>query len=635
MARNQLNISSNFFNSANYRGALEYGLLSLQISENLMDQSMLTSAHGLLCDIYSFIGKRELAIHHCLASLRFSDDTGITTGRSNTLNTLGAIYLELNQEDKSKTYFVEALRIAKEENDQYAEATAISNLGDLYLMKKEYEMALHYYFRALEIDQFAFDTLAIGYSNYNVGKAYSEKGDFENALKYYLQSLEYAKRSVDLEIKAIVHSEIGSIYSEIGKYAQAHNYLHKGLEIGLQVDTDPVLKSCYHNLARHYEAIGDTKTSMEYLREYVKHAENLHKSESMLRVAETEAIYDLEKKNKEIEILQRDSDISVLKAKQRNLIIGGLFLLGLLFSIIAVVLYRRNLDKNKANRILEYQRDAINRQKNEIEKHKNELEIYSKELSEKNRQITDSLEYARRIQLSLLPTTEQITAVFKESFVFYKPKEIIGGDFYWLTDYENMTLLVVGDCTGHGVPGSFMTVMANTLLNQIVMDNKIMQPCAVIIDMNKLIRQNLQHYSDGDFSSEGIDIAFCVIDKKNNNVGFCGCRIPMYIVKNGSFQQLSPNRHAPGSTFFDANTIESQTIKLNKGDTIYLSTDGFQDQFGGPRNKKFMKARFKNVLHKLSDRPINEQLQILDQTYTVWKGDQQQTDDLLVIGIKL
>lgn len=628
-------IGALYFNSANYSESLKFSTLALEKAESTMLVELAAKSHSLLCDIYSFIGKKELAVKHCLKSLGILDDSQSLEGKSNILNTLGIINLQLGQFEKSKLYFLEALSISRNLEDRYAEATAISNLGDLYLETKDYDMALHYFRQALEIDQMEYDTMALGYSYYSIGTTYSQKGENDEALNYLFKSVEYSKRSLDIELEATVFTEIGKIYTQLGNHTLALEYLTKGLETSLIIDTDPVLKSSYKGLAEYYEKSGNYKAAISHFKNYLKHAENLYKSETQLRISETEALYDLEKKDKEIEILHRDANIQNLQARQRNIIIGGLLSFGLLFTIIAFVLFRRNQEKNKANQQLEYKNFAIERQKSEIEKQKNELIAYSKQLSEKNDQINESLIYARRLQMSMLPAKENLQGVFDESFVLYIPRDVIGGDFYWLMDFDNLAILAAGDCAGHGVPGAFMTILAHNILNKIVADQKIMQPSLILDELHNQIIKNLHQYTSENYKTEGIDLAICIIDKKEYNIGYAGCQIPLYLARENKFYQYEHEKYAPGNHHYKSGTIKTQVIKAKKGDVIYLASDGYQDQFGGPLNKKFMKTRFKDLLIDIAQKPLKIQEEILMETYMVWKEDQAQTDDILIIGCKL
>ncbi|MCC5928388.1 MAG: tetratricopeptide repeat protein [Cyclobacteriaceae bacterium] len=628
-------IGALYFNSANYREALKFSMLALEMSESFKLGELAAQSHSLLCDIYSFIGKKELAVMHCLKSLGILDDHQSQKGKSNIYNTLGIINLQLAQYDKSKSYFLDALNIARTLQDRYAEATTISNLGDLYLETKDYDMALHYFRQALEIDQLEYDTMALGYSYYSIGNTYSQKGDKEEALKYLYKSVEYSKRSLDLEMQATVFTEIGKIYTDLGNFTHALEYLNKGLETGIIINTDPILKSSYKGLAEYYEKTGNYRLAISHFKNYLTHAENLYRSETQLRISETEAIFDLEKKDKEIEILLRDADIRKLQARQRNIIIGGLLLFGLLFSTIAFVLFMRNQEKNKANQELEYKNFAIERQKCEIEKQKDELLTYSEQLSEKNYQINESLTYARRLQMSMLPARENLEGIFDESFVLYMPKDVIGGDFYWLMDLDNLAILAVGDCAGHGVPGAFMTILAHNILNKIVIDQKIMQPSLIMDELHNQIVKNLHQYKSDNFKTEGIDLAICIIDKKEHNIGYAGCQIPLYLMRDNKFFQYEPEKYAPGNHHYKTGTVKTQVIKAKKGDVIYLTSDGYQDQFGGPLNKKFMKSRFKDLLTDIAQKPLKVQEEILVETYLVWKEDLVQTDDVLIIGCRL
>ena len=280
------------------------------------------------------------------------------------------------------------------------------------------------------------------------------------------------------------------------------------------------------------------------------------------------------------------------------------------------------------------------RKDNELlrEKQKAALEISKsrEELAIKNKDIQDSLNYAKRIQQAIMPTQYLLKTYFPESFVFYNPRDIVSGDFYWFVEKNNKLYVAAVDCTGHGVPGAFMSLIGINLLNNIIGENESLPAGKVLDELNKNVYDSLNKQIDNVTLQDGMDMSLCVIDLINKKVNFSGAQNPLVLIRDGEYIEIPANRFSIGSFKYDFKTFFSEFIfDIRKGDTIYLFSDGFADQFGGKDNKKFKKKRFRKLLLDISKYPMAEQEDILRDTFNSWKGDNEQVDDVLVIGIKL
>lgn len=283
---------------------------------------------------------------------------------------------------------------------------------------------------------------------------------------------------------------------------------------------------------------------------------------------------------------------------------------------------RQNTEELKTiNEDLEHARELLTKQK--------------KELEAKNQDILSSINYARRIQDAILPTPNFMQTTFPHSFIFFLPKDILSGDFYWAASKKNKALMAVVDCTGHGVPGAFMSIIVENLLDQIVNEQNITEPDLVLEHMHTGLQRFLNQ--EQNINNETADVAICVVDKKNKILEYAGAKIPLYLVKNGEFSEIKADKFSVGGrneTLTERN-FTKHFISLDNEITFYLSTDGFKDQFGGENKRKFLSANFKNLLFKVSDKPMNEQKIVIDDVFDAWKGEQKQTDDVLVVGIRV
>ncbi|MFP4041146.1 MAG: two-component regulator propeller domain-containing protein [Bacteroidales bacterium] len=300
----------------------------------------------------------------------------------------------------------------------------------------------------------------------------------------------------------------------------------------------------------------------------------------------------------------------------------------LIIALIFLIIRWRTQRLRKANQELK-EKEVIAKQ---VAKQKEELSI-------KNKNITDSLIYAKRIQESMLPTANSFWNMLENSFILYKPKDIVSGDFYWINRVENKLFVAVVDCTGHGVPGAFMSIIGVELLNNITSEQKVMEPDKILYDLNKGISMTLSN-TDGDKQSyirDGMDVALCVIDDEKKQLEFAGAFRPLYLLRDNKIEEIRGDRFSVGMLEYsmEHTEISKKVIDMRDDDTVYLFTDGYADQFGGPESKKFKYRRFRHLLLTIHKLPMNQQKEYLEKSFLDWKGNQEQVDDVLVVGFRL
>ena len=282
--------------------------------------------------------------------------------------------------------------------------------------------------------------------------------------------------------------------------------------------------------------------------------------------------------------------------------------------------------------IVIYARDIRERLK--MEKELNEQRIL---IDEKNKDITDSIEYSKRIQRSIFTEKEKLKDYSPHSFILFKPRDVVSGDFYWFTNHTDILMIAAVDCTGHGVPGAFMSIIGNTLLNQAITDVTVNHTPSLVLDyVNAELKKSLNRNSEDIPLRDGMDIALCYIDQKNKKLHYAGANNPLYVVRENEIIILKADKQPlTASKDSESKPFTNQYLDLKSGDCIYLFTDGYADQFGGEDEKKFMYKRFKETLLSIKDKSMDEQMKILDTTFENWKGQLSQVDDVLVIGIRI
>jgi serine phosphatase RsbU (regulator of sigma subunit) len=328
-------------------------------------------------------------------------------------------------------------------------------------------------------------------------------------------------------------------------------------------------------------------------------------------------------KQKELELANQEKRTKQLEIENANYTKNAFLGLAVFIAIVGLLLLRAYFIKRNSNTKLHKQNELIAEQKQEI---------------------TDSIQYAQRIQFAILPTKENITKAFPQSFILFKPKDIVSGDFYWFQEVDGKKYIAACDCTGHGVPGALMSMVATDMLNEALVHTKKVDEILALT--NRSIRVALKQSNDDESTRDGMDIALCCFDDKTNVVQFAGAYRPLWLIrfcpaeqneapKNGSqLMEYKATKAAIGGLTEDDQTFQLNEIQLQKGDTIYLSSDGYADQFS-PSDKKLMTKRFKEILLSIQHLSMSEQEKYLAKFITDWQGNMEQTDDVLVIGVRV
>lgn len=317
--------------------------------------------------------------------------------------------------------------------------------------------------------------------------------------------------------------------------------------------------------------------------------------------------------------------------KQKIFLIAAAFVL-LLISFLAYYIYRGYRIKKEANIKLEEKNRTISRQKDEIEKQKDLAESQRDQIAYQKKHITDSIMYAKRIQTALLPSLELFSDEI-DHFVFYKPLDIVSGDFYWVSKNNDRQIIIAADCTGHGVPGAFMSMLGVTMLNEIVNGKGVEMPDRILNMLRDEIIDSLKQSIDEDRVKDGMDMTVSLIDYKKNKLWFAGANNPLVFIRDGELETYRADK-MPVAIHYSMSPFKLHEIDLKKGDCFYMFSDGFGDQFGGPRQKKFMVKHLKNTLLEVSGLPMIEQGEKLNKIFEDWKGTNAQVDDVLLIGVR-
>jgi len=624
------NIGLAYKNQGNYDKALEYYENSYQIFKEINDKKGIANSYNNFGMTWLHKGNSEKAIENYLNSLKIFEDIGDKLGQSSTLNNVGNIYYKQNNYTKALEYYEKSLKIKEILGDKSGIANLLLNIGGVYKEEGNYKKALENATRALKIQEEIGDKKGMVSSLINIGEYYSLQENYDKSLDYYFQSLTLMEAIGDNEKFSETLQSIGLLYQVKGNYVKSLEYLTRALRIVKENGAMEQVKSIYSAIAQTYSKMGNHEQSYEYQVLYTKLNDSLQKAQNEKDMFAMQAKYETEKKEKEIELLNIEKQKQEeAQANQRKVLYFVLAVLALII-ILAATIYNRYRVNQKINEKLEQKNKAINKAKEEIEQQKEVLE-------DKNLVITSSITYAKRIQEAILPTMETIRTELPDSFIYFQPKDIVSGDFYWFNKKDNKIFIAAVDCTGHGVPGAFMSMIGNDLLNQIANVEGISNPGEILNNLHREVQYALKQRDGLNENHDGMDIALCCIDYKKKELQFASAnRVLYFFSEAGEFKELKGDKNAIGGMIHTSRrSYNCFTLPFEKGDCFYIFSDGVVDQFGGPDEKKYGYKRLKSFFTQNQQFKMSRQKELLEKTISSWLSGFEQVDDILVIGVRL
>ncbi len=559
-------------------------------------------------------GKYESAISSHLAALQLYEQLERKSGIASSLVNLGVVYYYLDNLKKANDYFLESLKINEEIGDQSEIAGCLNNIAVIFKEMGNYPDALNYYNRSLELREKMGNRDGVSHSLNNIGSVYEQLKQPDKAINYYTRSLKIKEELGNKTGMTVSLYNIAKIYiQQLKQEKTGIKYLERCLSLAKKLNAADMIMDVYKSYAALYSKQGKYEKAFEYQSRYSGLKDSLRSKESARQIAEMETKYKTEQKEKEIALLNMVNDINELEIinkegevkRQRAVIFISIGTIVLVL-IMVFLIYNRYRLKQRALTLLD----------------------------KKNKQITDSINYAKRIQLAILPPKNVLDEYLNDSFILFKPKDIVSGDFYWVGRNNGSTLFATVDCTGHGVPGAFMSMIGNTLLNQIVHENNITKPSEILKNLHEGVMTALNQGSKEGYSGDGMDIAICNWNIEANTLEYAGAHNPLYHVRNGKITEIKGDRLFIGGPL-SKSIFKNHSVDLEKGDVIYLFSDGYADQRGGPEGKKFYYEPFKQVLLDIQGKSMEEQKTHLDQTISRWMGNYDQIDDILIMGVKV
>jgi len=555
---------------------------------------------------------------------------------------LGEAHFYQDNLQTSERYFTNYLKSQQKQENKQKIAQAYNNLGIVSRAMDNYPAAINYYNEALDIYRAFNDTSGIKSVYNNLGVLNEHLNLLSKALEYYQKSLSLEKEFNNPDGISTSYLNLGGIYYKLEQYEPALNYCQKAIPICDSLGYMITLEMVYDLMYKIYRDTGKPKEALNYFEKFYELNNKRLNQETKAKIAELEIKYQTDKNQKEIELLNKQKNQKSTINTILLIAIGVVFLQTfILLRIIAKrkrnnqILQLQNEEMSRKNEEIETQRDEIEAQRDEIQRQKEFADKQTDYILRQNKDITDSIEYAKHIQIALFPDKLTLQKILREGFCLFKPKDIVSGDFYWVAELDGKSIIVAADCTGHGVPGAFMSIIGINFLNEIVFDENEQKPSEILNRLRKKVVKTLVHSNRIEEAKDGMDMSLVILDHENMKLQYAGAYNHLYFIRGHMLEIIKADRMPVGLSAKAMKPFTNHEIDIQPGDQFYMFTDGYADQFGGPLRKKFRIGNLRELLLEIHDKNIQEQKQILYESFINWKGEQPQVDDVLVLGFKI
>ncbi len=618
----------------NADSSLTLGKLALDICESKLKQPEkfsndelrnYTLAHANTYNLLGFVtftqGKVKQALDYFLAALKIHESVkNNPIGVSECYGNLAAAYSTLDNFKNAIMYHEKAIAMQLKYGYKKDAALSFNNIGMLHYGKKDDAKAQYYFLKSLKLREELKDTHGLALSYCSLGMILSGRKKYDSAFKFFDVAVKYYIKLHDLEGEGNIYMRVGKSYFAMGNMAKATEFALKSYSIAKIQKFPRQTSNACSILYQIYKKTGQAGKALTMYEEFVAMNDSINNRELKNLAIQQQLKFEFEKKatadslknNQEKKLAQVDHENEI--TRQKNITYSGIagFALMLIIAIISLNAYRQ---KQKANKLIELQKQLV---------------------EEKQKEIIDSINYAKRIQTAILAREEDIKKQFPESFLFYRPKDIVAGDFYFFETTASHIFYAAADCTGHGVPGALVSVVCSNALSRCVKEFKLTDVGNILDKARELVIENFK--KSGQEVKDGMDISLLVKDLRTNIYTWAGANNSLWIVKGKNSDvpliEIKPDKQ-PIGLIENQKPFTTHLLEVEKGDTVLLFTDGLADQFGGPKGKKFKYKQLSAFFVNQRAKTLNEQKAHLDKVFNDWKGQLEQVDDVCVIAVRV
>ena len=603
-----------------------------------------------------YYGNIDGALRYYHESLRLREKTGDSLGISEVYNNIGGIFFSQEEYDDAIDYFKKSLLLKRNIDMPSSVATSLNNIGSIYNITGNLDSAEFYFKQCMAIFEDERDNEGLGLSYHNLASVHAKRHEVDIAHLFFLKSIRTNEMIGEYRMVSNSYALLGQMYLVEGDYEKAEFYGKRALEYANDLGYPDEIKEATEILHELYRKKGDFELALEMHDLYVIMKDSVQNNQIKQDIESQKLTYEFEKKAladsikhreenriNEHKIAEQDARLKRERAIMFALISGVLFLI--IISIIILIALRNN---RRANVEIEAQKKEVEKQRDLVQQQHEVTEEQRVMLKVQNKEILDSITYAKRLQEAILPSDSKRNKYLAESFIFYKPKDIVAGDFYWIKSVGDLTYFAVADCTGHGVPGAFVSLVCSNALNNVMLEIGSAHPCEILEKVTEKVIKAFEQNSNQ--IKDGMDIALCAYNTKTGKLQYAGAYNPLWVInqredmgvetiqvvneEGGPILHEIKGTRQPIGKFSVKRPFDGHEIQLEKGDIIYLISDGYADQFGGKSGKKFKYKQLKSLLIGISGYEMSNQHQMLNSAYEKWKGELEQVDDVCIMGIR-
>ncbi len=622
MAESYLNLSVWCYRKDDYVKEKEYNEKAFALYQQTGNWKGIGNCYAYFSWTYYAMGNREKAMDNCLKATKIFDSLDYKAGLGRAYYFMGIINYEFSNNIPPAIRNMEsAAAMQKAIGDKRELALTLDFLGSMYEKTGQADKALECYQRSLANSRESFNRNAESYALRSLGTFYETREDFIKAEDFFRQSLKLDEEAENFFGVIRNLNGLAKICLRKKDYNKALGYNEQCLSTAQKIGDKYGMMFVYDEMAKIYEAMNNTKNALKFSKLYIAMKDSVFNIEGSSKIAamQTQSEYD-----KKMTIQQKENEkekaLADEKSKRQQLYIYFIVAVAIAVAAFAFFIFRSLRTTQK--------------QKITIEKQKEMVEEKNKVIEQKNKDITDSINYAKRIQEAILPAREMSSKLFPDSFILFQPRDVVSGDFYWFEEKNGKKIIAAADCTGHGVPGAFMSMIGNAFLNEIVNEREITEPGKILSELRFLVIKALKQTGQEGEARDGMDISLLSFSS-DSTVEFAGANNPLWVIRNGELQEYAPDKRPIGFFRGQGLPFANHKVDIRKGDSLYIFTDGYADQFGGPKGKKFKYRPMQETLLSIHNRPMAEQGEALSSTFDKWKGNFEQVDDVLFIGIRV
>ena len=611
-----------YFENKNIENSVEWADKAIFHASKFKNTDLLLTSLSHANYYYARSGNYQKAIENCLEGLKIAERNKLYIWQARFTGKIGASYQNLEDSDQAITWLRRSIELHRKHYPSKL-AGPVGNLGAHYANIEQYDSALVYLNQALELKTKSGDRESVALTMGNIASCYIQLKQYAKAEKMLREAYTIRKEFKDQYGITKMLMDFSWLHGEQNDYYKSIVYADSARQIAIALNFSEYHNQASAQMAAMYAKLGNYKKAYEYHQETLDTWKDIYEQMATENLNDLRTAYETDKVEADNLILTKNGKIKDLRLEknaakinsQRVIIAAGAGSVIVLFLLI-YFLVKWNKEKKAQN---------------------DEMQVQKAIVEEKNEEILASIQYAKRIQTAILPHEKVVKEYLPDSFILYKPKDIVAGDFYWVETYAEASvsdgetiLFAAADCTGHGVPGAMVSVVCNNGLNRSVREHGLTDPGEILNCTREIVVQEFEKSEDD--VKDGMDIALCSL--RGTELKYAGANNPLWIIRNGELIETRADKQPIGK-FDDPQPYLTHCFDLQEGDSLYVFTDGYVDQFGGENEKKFMKSAFRDLLLSMCNEPMSEQKRIIDETFEKWKGSLDQVDDVCVIGVKI